>query len=150
MLLAARQVRCHLRAQILEFRKIAKHNLEIGGDRCRVTAIEGTHFEVLVHGQKRENLPALGNVCDALAGHPVGVAALNFAAVQQHLAFAAVKRTAGRLQKRALACAICAEDGDNLSLVDRQADAANRHDRTIKGLEVFYLQQGNRHAAPPR
>ena len=57
-------------------------------------------------------------------------------ALEAHLAAFRIEHAGDRAQDRGLAGAVGAEDGDDLALRHLQADAADRLDRTVEGLDA--------------
>ena len=84
------------------------------------------------------------------AGDPVRVTALNFLPLEYDLPLGAVQRTAGGFEQSRLPRAVCPQDSDDFSLIDSKTHTANRHHRTVVGLDIPDLQQRISHAAVPR
>ena len=111
---------------------------------------EGAHGEVFGDGEERKHLAPFGHVGNALARHPVGVAALDLLAIEQDPALVAVERAGRGFEQRGLAGAVRPEHGHDLALVDGETHAANGHDRTVVGLNVAQFKQRRGHSATPR
>src|SRR5476651_2348154 len=135
--------------------EVAEHRLEIFCYGVGIAARVGAHAQILAHAQEREDFAAFGHVADAQPHDLVGVHALDLAALEGDRALLRVHDAADGFQYGRLAGAIGAQDSDDVALGHVEADAADRHDRTVVGLDVGGLEdgfgRGKRHGRqPPR
>ena len=106
-----------------------------------VAANVGTEPEVFVDRKLRERPAALGHVCDPDAGDRLGPPGKPLAR-EDELA-ARFHRRRDRAQRRRLAGAVGAEDGDDLALVDGEVDSAQRLQRPVARGDAAQLKQGH-------
>src|SRR4029079_16678365 len=96
------------------------------GDWDLVLAREGPHLKVLVHGHAGEDAAAFGALRDAELDDLVRTQPVDALAAQDDLALARAKQPGDGPQRRGLAGAVGADEGDDLALVDVDRDAAQR------------------------
>ena len=75
----------------------------------------------------------------------------DFATLEAHLAAFGIQHAGDRTQHRRLAGTVGTKHGDDLALRHLQADAADRLDRTVEGLDGGDVEEGRgcAHASPP-
>src|SRR5713226_2583098 len=134
LLLAARERPGHLRPSLAQPREEREDLVELGREPRAVAPREGSHLEVLVHGESGEELAAFGDpgdaeLVDAVRGEPVDRPALE------------LDGAGARLQEP--------EDGLDVSLGDLEADARHGADGTVHDLEARHPEE-NAHASGPR
>ena len=149
LLLAARE---HRRLHVPTLGEVREAVVDCGDvllDPRRVAAQVAAHQQVLVHGHRDEDLPALGDQHHARAD-PLGRARIGqVAAHEADGAAGGFDRALQRAQQRGLAGPVGAEDGDDLALADRQRDAADGVGAAIRDVEGLGLQPGLRHGRAP-
>ena len=121
----------------------------LGREGAAVLARERPHLQVLLDVHPREHPAALGALADAERHDLVRLAAVDPLAAQPDLALARSEEAGDRAQRRGLAGAVGPDQRDDLALIDREADAAQRVDRAVVGVDVLELEEGG-HVRLPR
>ncbi|MNV86392.1 hypothetical protein D3C71_1804210 [compost metagenome] len=116
-------------AQVLEHRKGVVH----GAQRPRSGAVgEGTHLQVLLHRQRREQHAAFRHHGDAQAGQCLGRHAGHIGTVKTDAALARRHQPRDRAQQRGLARAVGADEGQHFADLQGNADTRKRLEVAIK------------------
>src|SRR5664280_2896477 len=141
LLLATGETSRELAGPLLEAREEREDAFKVLLDSLGVAAQVDALHEVFLHGQSREQAPALRHVDDARADHLFRACGRDVAACKAH-------RTAHRLQKagdgpeeRRLACAVRADQRDDLLVIYLEGDVPEDLDLAVAGGEAFHLQQ---------
>src|SRR6185436_6425773 len=109
----------------------------------------GAHHEVAPDRHEREDLAPLRHVGDAVAGHPIGLAAPDRAPGEGDAALLRLQRAADGTEHRGLARPVGAQDGDDLALAHVEADATDGRNRPVVGLQVAHGENGPAHGRLP-
>ena len=108
----------------------------------------------LLDAEVREDAATLGDVDDALAGDLLRRPALERAAVELDVAREQRQHPRQRAQRRRLAGAVRAEQGDDLALAHLEVDVEHDRQPAVPGADPAGLEQRVAHAAaavpPPR
>ena len=97
---------------------------------------EGPHVQVLLHRQTGEDASPLRDYGDIAAHDLGGVAVSDVAALEQDASAGRRRIATDGHQQGALAGAIGSDQGDDLPLVDMQADIIERLDLAVEGGDV--------------
>ena len=104
-----------------------------------------------VDGQAREDAPAFGDLDDALGHDLVRLGLAEVLAVEPDLAVPWPDEPADRVERRALARAVAADQRDDLALHDVERDPAKGVDAAVEGVDVLDRQdRGVRQRARPQ
>src|SRR5215207_3309415 len=140
LLLAAGELRAEVVAALLEPREELVDALERPAWRTRAGG--GRRDEVLVHGERRKYLPALGHEADAALGDPVWREPGERAALEDDLAAARRHEPHDGVHGRGLAHAVAAQERHDLAGPDRKRDVEQHLRGAVGGLEVRDGQHG--------
>ena len=105
--------------------------LAVGRDRRRVAAQIGAHLEVLLHRHVREDPPALRAMRDARRQHARRLGTGDILALEAHRPERGAHQARDRAQRRALAGAVGADQGDELPGLDLAARCPRRGDAAV-------------------
>ncbi len=97
--------------------------------------------QVLVDGQRAEHALPARHLADAEHGDLVGWRVGDVAAVEHDRAAVRLDDAADRLQQRALARAVRAEQGDDLALLDIDVDPEQHLPAGVPGIDAAHQQQ---------
>src|SRR5205823_10232156 len=86
--------------------------------------------------------PALGGLRDPQRRDLVARKSLDLTALEHDPALARRRETGDRAQRRGLAGAVGADQGDDLALVDLERDAFQRLDRGVEGVDRLHQEHG--------
>ena len=142
LLLAAGKRAGQLRAPLAQAGKEREDALQVLCDGGLVVAREGAHFEVFHDGQHGKHVPAFGHQHDAFFDDAVRREGTQVFAAQAHGAVARLEQAADRLQGRALAGAVRADERDDLALVDVERHALERVNVAVVGVDVGNVKHG--------
>ncbi len=120
---------------------MSEDGLEVARDGRLVATQIGPRIQVLEHREVGEDAPALGHVGDAETHDPLGRAAVDAHAVEPDLARARRREARDRAQRRALARAVGADEGDDVALLDLHRDALERGDLVVVNVHVVEPEQ---------
>ena len=146
LLLAARERPGLLPFALLEAREQIVHAGKIV--RERVLAQVCADAQILRHGQVRKDPAALRHERDAARDDLVGRFSDQIRTVQQNFAGLRPDQTGDGLQRRGLACAVRADEGDDLAFFDGQVDALDGLDAAVGDDQILDLQNVT-HLRPP-
>ena len=118
LLLAARQRPGRLPAALGESREQREHPLAILRALSPGARQHGADLEILVDAERRENLPALGDLADAEIAHAMARQAADLGPAEPDAAASRAMHAGDGLDQRSLAGAVGAHDGDDRSRVD--------------------------------
>ena len=124
-----------------------------GGHGAPVAAgAVGAELEVLAHGHRAEQQPALGHERQALAHEALGPRRGDAGAAVGDRPRADGDEADDGLEQRRLAGAVRADDGDELALADGEVDVVQHLGVAVAGPDRRELEQrgGVRHRRPPR
>src|SRR6266542_1580293 len=138
LLLAARERPRHLRPSLPEPGEERADLVEPVGKLRAAAPREGPHLEVLVHGERGEELAALGDPGDAELVDAVRREPVDRPFLELDRARARLHESEDRLDGAALPGAVRAEDGPDLPLRDLEADAGHGGNGTVADLEARY------------
>jgi hypothetical protein len=147
LLTAGQRARDLLRA-LLESREHGVPALDALLDDGLVLDREGPHAEVLLDRQPSEHATTLGDLHDAQRDHVMGRHVGQVLSVETDGSLSGDEEAADRVEGGGLACAVGADERDDLALFDRQGDPLERVDVAVVGVEVVHLEQG--HVSLPR
>jgi len=102
-----------------------------------VIAREGAHLQVLLDGQRREDLASFRHVDHAAAHDVLRRHRFQRLAAQEHITDARPQEAGNRLQGRGLAGAVCADQGHDLAFLNGEADALQGVNRAVVDVQVF-------------
>ncbi len=139
LLLAAGEGARLLVAPVGELREELVDAGEVAGER--VPARVAAEPQVLLDGQLDEGSAALGDVRDPEPRDRVGAGASAERTAAEDDRPLAADGAGDGAQRRRLAGAVGAEDGDDLALADLEADAVERLDGPVAGLDLVQLEQ---------
>ena len=105
--------------------------------------------EVLAHRELAEEPSALGDVGDSDARDSLRSGPGDALTGEAHLA-GGRHEPRDRAERRGLARAVAAEDGDDLSLADRERDTVESLYRAVASLDAVELEQRGHQSATPR
>ena len=88
----------------------------------------------------QEDVAALRHLCQTGLNDLMGADALDALALIEHIAGLGVEQTGHRLQGGGLACAVGADEGDDLALVHLEGNILDRVDVAVKDVDVINLQ----------
>src|SRR2546428_9250554 len=143
LLLAAGEVPAALAEHLAEPRKERE---DVVQPRRRRALLPGAEHEVLVDGQRGEDVASLRDVADAEPGALVGRPTGNVPAAELDRARARRQEAHDRLEKRRLPAAVAPHDAHDLAVADRQADV--RQDPALAIVDVDPVH--GEHQAVPR
>src|SRR5262249_26272443 len=103
-------------------------------------------LEVLVDRQVRIDPPALRYQGNPRPRDPLGRETADRAALETNVAAGGTDDGHDRVERRALACAVRADQADDLALPDAKTEGANRRDAVVRDLELVELQKRVSHA----
>ena len=119
--LAAGQFAGLLAALLLQRRE---QGIDLVDDVAEIVAPdESAHFQIFVHGERREDAALLGHIGHPLADQFVGLATADILAPEPDLSLAQPDQAEDRLHCCRFAGAVRADDGDDLAGRHRQVDA---------------------------
>src|SRR5262249_62011285 len=100
--------------------------------------------EVLLVGHERYHLPPLGHVADAELGHLVPRGVRDVVAGEAHRSAGGAEDAGDDAQGAGLARAVGADEGDDLPLVDREADVEQGLRVAVRGADAVELEERRR------
>src|SRR4029079_2908660 len=143
LLLAARECSGLLGNALLQTRKQLEHAIQV---RLIYLALgEGAHFQVFENGHPRKDATAFGRLNYAQLHDLVRGHAADPVSVQRDLTSGGMKQARDRLECRALACAIGADQGHDLALLHFDRDALQRMNVAVVGVDIGDVEH-RRHA----
>src|SRR5215218_5027848 len=146
LLLAAGELRAEMMIALLQPREQLVDALERPARRAGAGGCG--RDEVLVHGERREHLPALGHEADAALGDPVWCEPGERAPLEDDLAAARRNQPHDGVDRRGLAHAVAAQERHDLAGPDRKRDVEQHLRGAVGGLEV---RDGQHYSlSPPR
>ena len=148
--LAARQGGGHLRAPLPQAREDGEdlvHALRLVA-QAPAPAREAAQQQVVLHRHLAEQLALFGHQGHAVGHHDLDAGACDALAVQMDLAARGQQAHGGR-QQRGLACAVGADDGDDLAAAHIQIHLVHRLHGTVGHAQALELQKGVAHAVSP-
>ena len=123
-------------AALSKNRETLKSEVNVGLDTRLVIAQIGAHFEVFQHAHLRKDVTPFRNLTDAEADNFLRAQPLNGLTAKEDFAAPRRRHAGNRHQGRALACAVGADQRDDLAFVDRQRDVLERLDIAVIGLDI--------------
>src|SRR6185295_3005780 len=123
--------------------KELQHALLGIGDPFLIGEKEGTDLEIFSDGQAAEDAAAFGHLDDTPADDAVSRNIAQGLAVISDLTLAGTENSRNRLQRRALASTIGADEGDNLVLAEFERDAFQSMDLSIVDMQILDFQKGH-------
>ena len=126
-------------------RKLGIDPIAVRGDLRASGAQIGAHVEVLLDRHVRKYPPSFRTMRDARGHHARRFGACDILALEQHRSRTRRDQPGDRTQRRALAGAVGADQGDELPGLDLQRNAAQRGDAAIAAHHVADLK----HVPPP-
>jgi hypothetical protein len=139
-LLAAGQRAAGLLAPLAQDREQLEHALLVGRDPVRIAAGERPHLEVLGHGQAREDLPPLRRLDQPERDDLVRRQPADIAPAEPDRAGARANAARDGHERGGLAGPVGADQGHDLALGHRDADAVQRLDVAVAGAQILELQ----------
>ena len=143
LLLAAREGAALLGRALPEPGKEREGVLDAALDLGLVLDDVGAHLEVFEHGEAGEDASALGHEAQAFLVHVVGGHPGDVLAHQPHAAFLGVEEAGDRAQRRGLARAVAADEGDDLALLDGEGDSLEGVDLAVVRVDVLELEEAH-------
>ena len=134
-----------LLAALLEDREELVDLTELRGLAVRL--VKGTDLEVLEHGHLREDPASLRHVTDPELDGLVCREARDVDAVEPERALGRVVQSRDHPERGRLAGAVRAEQGDDLTLIDRDREIVQGRDGAITDLHACHFEK--RHQSPP-
>ena len=99
------------------------------------------HGKVVLHRQRRKDLPLLGYPAESRKGAPMGLPEADVAALEQDRAVPHAGMTHDGRKQRRLADPVAAEHGNALARADAQIERVEHHRRAIAGAQAPDLQR---------
>src|SRR3989454_5686901 len=138
LLLAARERAGHLPLALAQAREEREDGLERGGAGRPLARAQ---LEVLAHPPGPEDLAPLRHVGDAARDHLRRRPAVDPLALELDAAAAKRQQPGDRAQRRRLAGAVAADEGDHFARVHLQRDLAHGHEVAVPGLDAIEAEQ---------
>jgi hypothetical protein len=107
---------------------------------------EHSQPQILQHREVGEHAPLLGNPRDPAPGDLVGAERGHVVAAQAHAALPGPRDPHDRAERRGLAGAVAADEGDHLALADRQRHALQNVRLAVVGVDLLDGEQAHRPA----
>ena len=140
LLLAAGQGAALLGDALLQDGKELEDVVHVAGDAVPVAAKEGAEIQVLAHRELGEDEAPLGHLRDAELDDVVRRQLVDGGAVPDNFARARMEYAADGHERRGLACAVGADEGDYLPVVDADGDVLQGLDLAVVGVDLPELK----------
>ena len=135
-------------AALLQPGEILEHHFQVLGIHGFLD--ESTHFQVLLHGHLQENPASLRHLSQALGQQLAGIGVGDVFVTEGDGALAGVHQAGDGFQDGALACAVGADQGHDLSFVDFKGNALDGVDGAVIHMNVVNSQHAHSASSLPR
>ena len=150
LLLAARELRAQVGLALGQAREHLVHALGRPRARGCARAAGARHGrQVLVHGERLEDVALLRHPADARRRALVRGQPVQHGAPQRHAARMLARGARQRVDQRGLARAVAAQQGQGVAFGQRERNALQHHGLAVARAEAFDAQQFIRHGRPP-
>jgi hypothetical protein len=146
LLLATGQRARDLCPPLLEAREELEHTVHVGSDAGLVAARVGAHEEVVEDAHAGEKPPAFRRLADSELDDSRGARARDVLAFEFDRPRGRVHEAGNGSERRGLAGAVGADQGDDLAFVDVDRHTAQGLDAPVQRIDAFELEQ--RHLRP--
>ena len=141
LLFAAGERSCCLLVPLLEPRKQTEHALDVIADRRAIAAGVRAHRQVFLDGERAKNSATFRDHGQALADElERGLAGDVFVGVADGSRLDRLQ-AGDALERCRLACAVCADQADELALRDGEIDALDRLNAAVGDLQALELEE---------
>lgn len=142
LLFTARKRSCPLVHALGQAREEGRDSLQVPSYAILVAPGVCADFEVLSHGEVREDAASLRCVADAHLDYPVGSVSRDIAAFEGDRAFGWTHEARYGAQEGALAGAVSSDKGHDFTLIDMHADAAQSTDSAVSDFQILNAKHG--------